>query len=155
KSPTTRDFELDQEEPTPVTVTVPFEPAWLPMTPPWFWNVPPPWMVTVPVARSPTVRMCACAPAAPITVALGVTVSTVAFEVMAFVGPPAVQLPALNQSVEVVPVQAVCACDRVVAAIPTSAILDNRRAMRFLPRRLVTIFEIIIHPRMATPNRRW
>jgi hypothetical protein len=65
--------------------------------------VPPFWIVNAPVAETPTVRSDDCAPAAPITVALGVTVSILAL--LALVGTPPDQLPALNQSLEAAPVQ--------------------------------------------------
>jgi len=91
-----------QDEPMPVTVTVPLEPEREPMsTPPPLLTVPPFWIVSIPVPKSPTVRLFVVAPT---TVAWGLTVSIVTLSVL--VGTAAGdQLPAVNQSVEAAPVQ--------------------------------------------------
>src|SRR5262245_16309273 len=107
-SATERLEEMVQVDPGPVTVTVPVEPRAKPIRPLAAVSTTPPfWIVSVPVPELPTKRFCTCAPGAPTTVALGVIVSI--FASIARVGSPADQLPALNQSVEMVPVQLVCA----------------------------------------------
>src|SRR4051794_3731606 len=80
-------------------------------------TVPPLWIVSAPVLEAPTLRPVDCAPAAPITAALGVTVSILVL--VELVGTPADQLPALNQSVEAAPVHCSMARDGVVVAKAT------------------------------------
>ena len=78
------------------------------------FTVPPFWIVNAPVAETPTLRPVDCAPAAPTTVALGVTVSILVLVVLS--GTMADQLPTLNQSVEAEPFQNSTARDGVVDA---------------------------------------
>ena len=92
----------------------------LPIAPKTSVNVPPFWIVSMPATFWPTVRFWAVAPAAPTTVAFGVTVLIIAS--LAAVGTPALQLPGVNQLEELVPVQLVCALvDTTDAASNTSA----------------------------------
>ena len=84
------------------------------MMPRVLFTVPPVWMVNAPVAETPTLRPVDCAPAAPTTVALGVTVSILVLVVL--FGTVADQLPTLNQSVEAEPFQNSTARDGVVDA---------------------------------------
>ncbi|MCS3930540.1 hypothetical protein M2175_005571 [Bradyrhizobium elkanii] len=85
-------------------------------------KLPPLWIVSVPVPEMPTKTVFACAPAAPTTVALGATVSI--FTSTALVGTPADQLPAVNQSVEVAPVQSVARDGVDVARTSPSATME-------------------------------
>ena len=120
--PMSSELLLVQLEPAPSTITVPIEPPFSPMMPAVLLTVPPAWMVNVPVAEAPTLRLTACAPAVPTTVALGVMVSIVAL--VPLVGTPPDQLPALNQLFEVVPVQSTAREGVVVAATSPSATTD-------------------------------
>src|SRR5262245_2766500 len=94
-------------EPGPVTVTSPLPSP--PMTPPAeVKSVPPFWMVRLPTPKNwPKLRVCATAPGAPTTVAFGLVVLMVA--AVPSVGTPALQFVAVNQSLDVVPVQLVWA----------------------------------------------
>ena len=114
-----------QAEPAPSTVMVPAEPALSPMMPKILLTVPPFWIVSAPVPETPTLRSVDRAPAAPTTVALGVTVSILAL--VALVGTPPDQLPALNQSLEAAPVQST-AHDGIVNArtIPSATDVAER-----------------------------
>ena len=85
-------------------------------------TVPPVWIVNAAVPETPILRPVACAPAVPTTVALGATVSILVL--VALVGTPADQLPALNQSVEVAPVQASKARDGVVVTMTIPSAMD-------------------------------
>src|SRR2546425_8408141 len=76
--------------------------------------VPPFWIVNAPAAETPTLRPVDCAPAAPTTVALGVTVSILVLVVLS--GTMADQLPTLNQLVEADPFQNSAARDGIVDA---------------------------------------
>jgi hypothetical protein len=76
--------------------------------------VPPLWIVSAPVAETPTLRPVDCAPAAPITVALGVTVSILVLVVLS--GTMTAQLPTVNQLVEAEPFQNSTAHDGIVDA---------------------------------------
>jgi hypothetical protein len=78
------------------------------------FTVPPFWIVKAPVLATPTLRPVACAPAAPTTVALGVTVSILVLSVL--VGTPVDQLLALNQSPELAPIHNWLAFDGTVVA---------------------------------------
>ena len=94
-------------EPGPVTVTSPL-PSW-PRTPPVkVKSVPPFWMVRLPTPIWPTTRVCATAPGVSTTVAFGNVTLMFAF-VPPSTGTPAVQLPGLNQSEDIAPVQLVWA----------------------------------------------
>jgi hypothetical protein len=84
--------------------------------------VPPFWIVNAPVVETPTLRPVDCAPAAPTTVALGVTVSILVLVVLS--GTMTAQLPTLNQSVEAEPFQNSTARDGVVAKTTPSATTD-------------------------------
>jgi len=76
--------------------------------------VPPFWIVNAPAAETPTLRPVDRAPAAPTTVALGVTVSILVLVVL--FGTMTDQLPTVNQSVEAEPFQNSTARDGVVVA---------------------------------------
>ena len=98
---------LVQVEPAPVTVAVPCEPAPLPMSAPERFNVPLFWMVSEPVADVQTSRMLPTAAPPDTTVGLGVMVFR--HMVPAVGTTPVFQLLPVNQSVDVAPVQFVCA----------------------------------------------
>ena len=110
-------------EPAPDTVTVPCEPGKLPTNPPTSVNVPPFWIVSIPVPFWPTDRFRAVAPGIATTVEFGVTVSM--FALVATVGTPAFQLPAVNQSEETAPVQSVWACVETVDATKSAIAASN------------------------------
>src|SRR5665213_1809224 len=111
-------------EPAPFTIAVPVEPAWSAIMPRVLFTVPPFWMVNAPVPKTPTRRPVDCAPGAPITVALGATVSICVL--VASVGTPADQLLALNQSLEAVPVHCASARDGIAVVVTSpSAIADD------------------------------
>src|SRR5262245_39501430 len=93
-----------QVDPTPVTVTVPCEPAKRPTAVLPLLRVPPLWIVSMPVPAWPTLSAEAVAPAVPTTVAFGTTVSINA-DVAPVGTPGAVQLPGENQLDEIAPVQ--------------------------------------------------
>src|SRR6266545_3289722 len=108
RPPTTRTL-VNQWDELPVTVTVPCDPDCSPITPIEVNSVPPPWIVSWPVLLRPMRRTVANAAGTPlITVGRGVTVSIMAVSPPP-VGTPAVQLLIVNQLVDVVPVQLVCA----------------------------------------------
>ncbi len=85
----------------------------------------------------PTETVFPVAPAAPTTAGFGLLVPI--YTSLVLVGTPADQLPAVNQSVEAVPVQVVCAWDGIVAASQESAVLPSSRATRLLSRLLFAI----------------
>ncbi|MEP6839955.1 MAG: hypothetical protein ABJA75_17995 [Bradyrhizobium sp.] len=94
------------------------------------FTVPPFWIVNVPEQETPTLRPVDSAPAAPITVALGVTVSILVL--VELVGTAANQLAASNQSVEAAPDQNSTARDGVAVAqiapsVTTNVVLRLRR----------------------------
>src|SRR5215472_11047186 len=91
-------------QPGPVTVTSPLPKAVPTATGPKVVSVPPFVMVRLPTPTRPTTRDCAVAPGAATTVGF-LVVSMVAL--ITFVGTPAVQLPAVNQSEDISPVQLV------------------------------------------------
>src|SRR5881227_1369311 len=94
KLPTKRLQELVQDEPAPVTVTVPVEPELTPMKPMLAsLTVPPFWTLSEPVPDAPMLKILACAPAAPTTVAFGITVLMDTSSPL--VGTPVDQFPAL------------------------------------------------------------
>jgi hypothetical protein len=98
-------FMTNNCEPGPVTVTSPLTRPVPMLTPPEVKSVPPSRMVRLPTpTRVPTLRLCAVAPGAATTVGFGVTVLMVA---LVPAGTPAVQLPAVNQSLDIAPVQLV------------------------------------------------
>jgi hypothetical protein len=88
--------------------------------------VPPLWIVSAPVAETPTLRPVDCAPAAPTTVALGVTVSILVLVVLS--GTMTDQLPTANQLVEAEPFQNSTAHDGIVDArtIPSATVVAVR-----------------------------
>ena len=94
---------------------MPCDPGKLPANPPTSVNVPPFWIVSTPVPVWPTDRFRAVAPGIATSVEFGVTVST--FALVATVGTPAFQLPAVNQSEETAPVQSVWAFVEIVDAM--------------------------------------
>src|SRR5881396_3110309 len=100
-------------------------------------TVPPFWIVNAPVPKTPTLRPVACAPAAPTTVALGVTVSILVL--VELVGTPADQLPALNQSAEAAPVHCSRARDGVVVAKTTPSAATNAALRRRRDRQIEKI----------------
>src|SRR5262249_46316794 len=93
-------------EPGPVTVTSPLPKAVPTLTPPKVVSVLPFVMVRLPTPSWPTTRDCAVAPGAVTTVGF-LVVSMVAL--VTFVGTPAVQFAAVNQSEDISPVQLVWA----------------------------------------------
>src|SRR5436853_532704 len=93
-----------QDEPAPAAVVEPVEAELTPMKPMLAsLTVPPFWTLSEPVPDAPMLKILACAPAAPTTVAFGVTVLMDTSSPL--VGTPVDQFPALNQSDEVTPVQ--------------------------------------------------
>jgi hypothetical protein len=112
-----------QFEPGPVTVTSPL-PNW-PTTPPAkVKSVPPFWMVRLPTPIWPTTRRCATAPAVAITVAFG-NVTLIFASLPPSTGTPAVQLAAVNQSGETVPVQLVWACVETADTAKSALVARN------------------------------
>src|SRR5262249_22050607 len=137
KPPTTVP-RLVQVEPAPVTVAVPCEPALLPTTPrpKMLLTVPPLWIVSAPVPFWPTKTTWAVAPAVPTTAAFGVTVSMNADVPTGPIGTPAVQLPGVNQSEEIAPVQKVCArVDDVAASNAAATTVVANKCARISPPR--------------------
>ncbi|MBC9877803.1 hypothetical protein G8O24_10675 [Bradyrhizobium sp. INPA01-394B] len=92
--------------------------------------MPPPLIVSCPAADSPTCRFVVVAPGVPITVGLGAVVSSLAS--LPPPGTPFVQFPAVNQSVEVVPVQTVCANAGSLAAHNTIKPPNNFACRNFI-----------------------
>src|SRR5262249_41390940 len=121
-----------QVEPAPVTVTVPCEPLKKPTVVKLaLLTVPPLWIVSMPVPNWPTKRERAVAPAVPTTVGFGVVVS---MEAIWPGGRPAVQLPGVNQSEELVPFQKVsCARGDDVAASNAAAAVVANKSVRISP----------------------
>ena len=132
--PPTTTFEMFVHvEPAPDTVTVPREPGKLPTNPPKSVNVPPFWTTSVPIPFWPTPRFRAVAPALVTAVEFGVTVSM--FALVAAVGTPAFQLPAVNQSEETAPVQLVWARVETVDAAKTAIVASNMDKTNLQPAR--------------------
>ncbi|MEO8320620.1 MAG: hypothetical protein ABI561_20105, partial [Bradyrhizobium sp.] len=118
-----------------------------PIMPRVLFTVPPFWIVNVPVPETPTRRPVDCAPAVPITVALGVTVSILVLVVLS--GTAATQLPASNQSVEAAPDQNSTAR----AGVAVAEIAPNARTdVALRPRRKRQAEQFAMRPSLATAH---
>ena len=119
--PITTPPAFDQLEFNPVTVTVPTPPGKSPTVPKESANVPPCWIASIPVPSTDKFR--ALPPGVSTTVGCSDSVSMLAL--VPAVGTPAVQLPGINQSEEVAPVQSVWACAETIDAAKSTLIASN------------------------------
>jgi hypothetical protein len=109
-----------QVEPVPVTVAVP--PAFM-VVPAPLVSVPPFWIVSMPPPTPALPAVAAWGPFTPISVGFGIAVLMLTFPVVGTM--PVDQLPAVNQSEEIVPVH-VCARAGIAASKAAIPVVANK-----------------------------